>query len=271
MDLNQLSSSFPENKIEWRIQQSGIKNDRIWCIIIPYIDSRAVQQRLDDVVGHGNWQTDYIFKDHGVLCKLSIFIDGMWVTKVDGSPETAVEGFKGGISKALVRAAVHWGIGRYLYDTPTTFGLIVDKNTEGAFKGQFKDKKTNKNHYFHFVPPATPKAKTKPKAPAKKEEIREPEPSAHEDLGNQPIKPKPPVKEQTPEPSAGNRFKIMQELKQAQKITKWPRESIINYSKERYKKKVEKLETHQLDELKDFIRDTAYNSFLDKRYGEVKS
>jgi hypothetical protein len=40
----------------------------------------------------------------------------VWVRKSDGAGETQVEGEKGAISDALKRAAVKWGIGRYLYD-----------------------------------------------------------------------------------------------------------------------------------------------------------
>lgn len=39
-----------------------------------------------------------------------------WVTKADGAGDSDVEAEKGAISDALKRAAVKWGIGRYLYD-----------------------------------------------------------------------------------------------------------------------------------------------------------
>src|SRR5690606_35602811 len=50
------------------------------------------------------------------ICKLGINVDGAWVWKSDGAGDTQVEAEKGGISDAFKRAAVKWGIGRYLYD-----------------------------------------------------------------------------------------------------------------------------------------------------------
>ncbi len=45
-------------------------------------------------------------------------VSGEWVEKQDGSGPTDMEPFKGGISGALKRAAVAWGIGRELYRYP---------------------------------------------------------------------------------------------------------------------------------------------------------
>ena len=83
---------------------------------LAYLDARDVMDRLDDACGPSNWQSRYNETPKGrVLCELGIRFDGEWVWKSDGAGDTAVEGEKGGISDALKRAAVHWGIGRYLY------------------------------------------------------------------------------------------------------------------------------------------------------------
>jgi len=39
-----------------------------------------------------------------------------WIWKADGAGDTDVEAEKGAISDAFKRAAVKWGVGRYLYD-----------------------------------------------------------------------------------------------------------------------------------------------------------
>lgn len=145
---------FPANQIEWRIQQAGkTANGKPWGICLAYIDARAVMQRLDDCVGWENWCDKYIHIDGGVECHLSIRTVGDdWITKIDGSPETATEAFKGGYSKSLVRAAVKFGIGRYLYDLPVTFANWVDKNAFGAKRHKFKD-----NTFGYWTPPALPK------------------------------------------------------------------------------------------------------------------
>ena len=97
--------------------------------LLHYIDARSVMKRLDDVVGMANWQTKIIETASGtrVLCELSVKIEGEWITKTDGSGDTDFEKEKGAISRALCRAATHFGIGRYLYN-PSAF----DRNNNPA-------------------------------------------------------------------------------------------------------------------------------------------
>lgn len=77
--------------------------------------------RLDKVVGPGNWQDEYKpGPSGGVICGISIYVyesDGAcgWITKWDGAENTDFEAVKGGLSDAFKRAGVKWGIGRYLY------------------------------------------------------------------------------------------------------------------------------------------------------------
>jgi len=97
--------------------------------LLHYIDARSVMKRLDDVVGVENWQSKFIETSSGtrVLCELSVRLAGEWITKTDGSGDTDFEKEKGAISRALVRAATNFGIGRYLYN-PKAF----DKNNNPA-------------------------------------------------------------------------------------------------------------------------------------------
>ena len=89
--------------------------------------------RLDGVVGPQSWQSRYTETASGrVICELSILLDGQWITKSDGAGDTQVEREKGAISDAFKRAAVHWGIGRYLYSMEAPW-LPIDK------WGQFTD------------------------------------------------------------------------------------------------------------------------------------
>ena len=86
------------------------------------MDSRAIAKRLDDVVGQMRWKDEYkpwITSKTGAsqICIISIYDDdlGEWVNKSDGAELSAISPIKGGISDAFKRAAVKWGIGRYLY------------------------------------------------------------------------------------------------------------------------------------------------------------
>ena len=89
---------------------------------VVFYDSRVVQERLDFVVGVDGWVDEYEVLNGGhVICRLGVKIGGDWVTKVDlGSPgEPGPGGAAGGLQNsfndALCRAAVKFGIGRYLY------------------------------------------------------------------------------------------------------------------------------------------------------------
>jgi hypothetical protein len=48
----------------------------------------------------------------------------LWIWKSDGAGATDVEGEKGMLSDALKRAAVRWGVGRYLYDLKSPWVAI---------------------------------------------------------------------------------------------------------------------------------------------------
>lgn len=114
-----LSAHFPADAVSWRV--GSTTQDKSKGLALAYIDSRDVQGRLDDVVGIDNWQDEYAETSSGILiCRLSIRINGHWVTKSDGAGKTDVEAEKGQVSDAFKRAAVKWGIGRYLYslDSP---------------------------------------------------------------------------------------------------------------------------------------------------------
>ena len=113
--LEQLSEPFPPEKVSLR-QGGGGK-------FLAYLNARDVMQRLDDVVGPTFWSDSYEETPSGrVMCCIDIMIHdskgGRWVSKCDGAGDTTIEGAKGAISDAFKRAAVKWGIGRYLYDLP---------------------------------------------------------------------------------------------------------------------------------------------------------
>jgi hypothetical protein len=46
---------------------------------------------------------------------------GEWIWKYDGADDTEFQATKGGLSDAFKRAAVKWGVGRYLYHLPAVW------------------------------------------------------------------------------------------------------------------------------------------------------
>lgn len=112
--FDKLSAPFPPASIHWRAQNVSKNGDK--ALALAYIDARDVMDRLDDVCGPANWRDSYVETPKGrTICTLEIRVDGEWIAKSDGAGDTDVEGEKGSISDALKRAAVKWGIGRYLY------------------------------------------------------------------------------------------------------------------------------------------------------------
>jgi hypothetical protein len=112
-DLLRLFEATPREAIKQRQGPGGRMLD--------YIDARFVMDRLDDLLGPGNWQNAYDLGANGkVSCRIGINVEGEWVWKADGAGETDIEGEKGSFSDAFKRAAVHWGIGRDLYGASTS-------------------------------------------------------------------------------------------------------------------------------------------------------
>lgn len=145
MDLKKLSKPFNQDEITWRLDQQGIdKNGKPWARIVPYIDARDVQARLDQIVGPENWQVSYEEMKKGIMCGIGIRVaEHAWIWKYDGAQETDIESFKGGISRAFVRAGSAWGIGRELYSYSTEFAeTTVAKDPSFPNYAVFKNKDT---------------------------------------------------------------------------------------------------------------------------------
>lgn len=115
-----MAAEFDPDEVKFKPQ--AIKGDR--ALALAYVDVRVIQDRLDDAVGVQGWQDEYqLLPDNSVMCKLRVFLgldnEGIWITKMDvGSPSEQPDGgdrMKAAFSDALKRAAVKFGIGRYLY------------------------------------------------------------------------------------------------------------------------------------------------------------
>ena len=130
-DLPRLAEPFAPSDVEWK--PGATTRDKTKGLAMAYLTSRAVQQRFDDVCGPGDWRNEFQSgPDGGVLCGISVRVDrpdgtAEWVTKWDGADNSQVEAVKGGLSGAMKRAAVQWGVGRYLYELPATWVRLDDR------------------------------------------------------------------------------------------------------------------------------------------------
>lgn len=147
-----LTAPFRAEEVKWRATMSGLnQKGEPWCMVAPYLDARTIQDRLDSILGAENWTAKYRQgPGSGILCTLSIRINGEWIDKCDAASLTEIEPVKGGISNAFRRASVAWGIGRYLYNIGNAYGYI---NERGQYKGSAKDKVNNSWVNFRWNPP----------------------------------------------------------------------------------------------------------------------
>ena len=134
-DSEQLSEKFAKLRapfdvelVKWRVG-SRMRENKNRGQAMPYLNARLVQDRLDEVMGPENWRNEFAAAPMGggLMCVLSLRISGEWVSKADVAQQDEVSGnasnpekdreiaVKGAASDAFKRAAVQWGIGRYLY------------------------------------------------------------------------------------------------------------------------------------------------------------
>jgi hypothetical protein len=124
--LDALSMPFMTEYIEWRIGSMNTEKTR--GLPLAYIDARAVMDRLDSACGVDGWQCRYQVNGTKTICELGVKMPtGEWLWKADGAGDTDFEAEKGALSDAFKRAAVRFGIGRYLYDLKSGWIAIENK------------------------------------------------------------------------------------------------------------------------------------------------
>lgn len=143
----QLEKPFLDDELEFRV--GATNSDKTKGLALAYIQARAIQNRLDEVVGIENWRVSYKEINGGFLAKLELKINNEWIAKEDGANVTDYEAIKGGISSAFKRAASVWGIGRYLYEIESQWLPIEQKGKTYIFKEtpklNNKDQENNNN------------------------------------------------------------------------------------------------------------------------------
>ena len=157
----ELAQPFAPEDLEWRIQVTN--RDKTQGMAVPYVTSRAIQDRLDNVVGAQNWRNEFkVWQESGKkdaqLCGLSIYLEERdeWITKWDGAENTDIESVKGGLSDSMKRAAVQWGIGRILYRLPNIWVNIEPRGNSVAIQrneyGRLADAYMNALHSMGLTP-----------------------------------------------------------------------------------------------------------------------
>lgn len=170
-----LAEPFPADAVSWRVGTVSKKDENNpKGMALAYLDARDVMDRLDLVCGPAGWQCRYSHANGKTVCDIGIRVQreptdaAEWVWKADGAGDTDVEAEKGALSDAFKRAAVRWGIGRYLYGLPspwvavepfgrsfrikdsehTKLRTLLNNFTGGAVKSSYAAKKDGDWEFF---------------------------------------------------------------------------------------------------------------------------
>jgi hypothetical protein len=120
---------------QWRVQ--SFSRNKPVCSCVAYIDARDVMRLLDEVVGAANWQDDYKVINDQLFAGIGINTKNGWVWKWDTGTESQTEKEKGVVSDSFKRAAVKWGVGRFLYDLEIAYVQTNGKKGDSD-SGDFK-------------------------------------------------------------------------------------------------------------------------------------
>lgn len=139
----QLAMPFAPEDLEWRVQVTT--KDKTRGLAVPYVTNRAIQERLDDVVGPDCWYNEYRpwhanGEKKAQICGITILFDDKPITKWDGAEDSDIEPIKGGLSDAMKRCAVQWGIGRVLYKMDTVWVDVEPQGRSVAIKSGERSK-----------------------------------------------------------------------------------------------------------------------------------
>lgn len=142
---NALAMPFAPEDLEWRLQRTI--EEKMCGLAVPFVTNRAIQNRLDEVVGPENWYNDFkpwhsVKGKESQLCGIAIYFEERkeWICKWDGAEDSDIEPVKGGLSDSMKRAAVHWGIGRVLYNMDSVWVDIEKKGKSFDIKDSARAK-----------------------------------------------------------------------------------------------------------------------------------
>ncbi|KAB2499841.1 hypothetical protein F8158_09720 [Bacillus cereus] len=147
--MESLQAEFPVEQLGWKIINTFESQGRFFAFVAPFVDARSIQDRFDEVFGIDNWQVSYEkWGEKATKCTISVFLNERWISKEDGSEESDYSSVKGGFSNSLKRAAVLWGVGRYLYNIkPTKVELSTRSNGPNSIYVSYQKKG------YYFIPP----------------------------------------------------------------------------------------------------------------------
>jgi hypothetical protein len=136
-----LREPFDAKEVDFRVQGRASESTGK-AQVVAYIDARVVQDRLDNVVGAGNWAFDWtpLVIDQGEVQVAKGTLTVYGVSKSDAGSASNFEQSLGAVSHCFKRAAVHWGIGRYLYNLPMAWVPVERGRISEATLGELRNR-----------------------------------------------------------------------------------------------------------------------------------
>ena len=116
-----LAAPFPSHEIAWKPQ--AVSKDKKRALMVAYVDARAVMERLDAVCPN-DWSFEVVVvpETPTPTVKGRLTVLGVSREDIGEAGEGEAGTLKAAASDALKRCAVHFGVGRYLYDLPLDWG-----------------------------------------------------------------------------------------------------------------------------------------------------
>ena len=116
---------------QWRVQSFSKK--KAIATVMAYIDQRDVMDVLDAHCEYG-WQKKYEEISGNLFCYIGINMpDGTIHWRSDCGVESQADKEKGQASDAAKRAAVNWGIGRFLYEMGVEYVTSSEVKTQSNY------------------------------------------------------------------------------------------------------------------------------------------
>jgi hypothetical protein len=126
-----------EMPYKWRVQSFSKKKPQATCV--SYIDARDVMDRLDEVCIYGWERLHSEFKGH-LYSGISIVMpDNTKLIRWDCGVESNTDAEKGEASDSFKRAAVNWGVGRFLYDLGMVYVKASETKTQSNYPNCIDD------------------------------------------------------------------------------------------------------------------------------------
>lgn len=133
--LRQLAQPFPPEMMTWK--PGATKGDK--CMALAYGDFRAYMKRLDELFGF-EWSVRYQpWQQERIICELTILgVTRSSTGEYDKQDEQS--NIEGSVAEAMAfkRACAMFGLGRYLYDLPSTWVEFDPATKKITTQGQAK-------------------------------------------------------------------------------------------------------------------------------------